>query len=451
LKPWHILDVSGSSFKSTSAGNHEFKFGFGYRRQPNTSTTRWSGSEVMAHIDPGGDGVNYALAYRARVVKFLGQYYDAYIGDTFSSGRVTVNGGVRWDKQTAENQASTAPANTAFPDLLPALSYAGGGTTIDWNDISPRVSATYALDSAKKTIGRVSYARYAGQLNPYEVTFSSPVGGSYTYIAYKWNDLNHDGFAQKNEILTNLGQQYSNSIDPAHPTALTSPNKLDPNYHANHDNEVIVGLDHELMPNFSIGGAYTWRRTDGWPTWQPRIGLTQADYSVVSTPSIGGHTATIYAPNPALVDATGSGRITPTNRPDYHSSYNGFEFTLNKRLSNRWMARTALSINSWTEHYDAADAVQNPTRSDSTNGGLWSGPQVNGWQIAPRSSGSGKGDLFYNARWRRRMSTTSGTRTCGTSISDSRKRSASNGSTSSHPAISSTRSTQARCCSARAT
>jgi len=301
--------------------------------------------------------------------------------------------------RTTPKMASRAPANTALPDLLPALSYAGGGTTIDWNDISPRVSATYALDSAKKTIGRVSYARYAGQLNPYEVTFSSPVGGSYTYIAYKWNDLNHDGFAQKNEILTNLGPQYSNSIDPAHPTALTSPNKLDPNYHANHDNEVIVGLDHELMPNFSIGGAYTWRRTDGWPTWQPRIGLTQADYSVVSTPSIGGHTATIYAPNPALVDATGSGRITPTNRPDYHSSYNGFEFTLNKRLSNRWMARTALSINSWTEHYDAADAVQNPTRSDSTNGGLWSGPQVNGGQIAPRSSGSGKGDLFYNARW----------------------------------------------------
>jgi len=28
-----------------------------------------------------------------------------------------------------------------------------------------------------------------------------------------------------------------------------------------------------------------------------------------------------------------------------------------------------------------------------------SGPQVPGGQIAPRSSGSGKGDIFYNARW----------------------------------------------------
>ena len=70
-KPWQVVDVSGSSFKATKAGNHEFKFGFGYRRNPNHSTTRWSGSEVVAHVNPGND--NYALAYRARVVNYIGQ------------------------------------------------------------------------------------------------------------------------------------------------------------------------------------------------------------------------------------------------------------------------------------------------------------------------------------------------------------------------------------------
>src|SRR5207249_9737068 len=61
-----------------------------------------------------------------------------------------------------------------------------------------------------------------------------------------------------------------------------------------------------------------------------------------------------------------------------------------KRLSNRWMARVAFSVNDWTEHYDGAGAVQNPTRTDSTSGGVLSGPQVDGGQIAPRSGGSGK-------------------------------------------------------------
>ena len=48
--------------------------------------------------------------------------------------------------------------------------------------------------------------------------------------------------------------------------------------------------------------------------------------------------------------------------------------------------------------------MQNPTRTDSTRQRVvltatLSGPQVDGGQIAPRSGGSGKGDIFYNARW----------------------------------------------------
>ena len=118
-----------------------------------------------------------------------------------------MNAGFRWDLQKAANDASSAPANTMFPDLLPGLSFDGTSPKISWNDVSPRVGATFALDANRKTVVRASYARYAGQLNPFEVTSASPVGGYYTYIAYKWVDTNRDGFAQKNEILTNLGPQ----------------------------------------------------------------------------------------------------------------------------------------------------------------------------------------------------------------------------------------------------
>jgi hypothetical protein len=235
-------------------------------------------------------------------------------------------------------------------------------------------------------------------MNPFEVTSASPVGAYYTYIAYKWNDLNHDGFAQKNEILTNLGPQYWNAIDPKNPTSLTSVNTIDPNYKANRDHEFIAGLDHEVAANFSVGAAYTFRRTNDWPGWNPRIGMTSADYSAVGTFTSGPYSTTLFGPDDDLIEANGGGRIL-TNRPDYHSSYNGIELNLIKRLSNKWMARVAFSINSWTEHYDGPGAIQNPTRTDATNRGTWSGPQVDGGQIAPRSGGSGKGDVFYNARW----------------------------------------------------
>ena len=400
-KPWQIVDVSGSAFKSATGGSHEFKFGFGYRRNPNHSTTRWSGSEVVAHVNPGND--NYALAYRARVVNFIGQNYDAFVGDTFSKGRLTINGGFRWDLQKADNLASVAPANTMFPDLLPSLSYAGGGPTISWNDVSPRIGASYALDEGRKTVVRASYSNYAGQLNPFEVTSASPVGAYYTFIAYKWVDTNHDGLAQKNEILTNLGPQYSNAVDPAKPTSISSPNTIATDYHANRDNEFIVGIDREVIPNLAVGAAYTYRRTNDWPTWNARIGLTSADYAVVDRPTGGGYSAVVYAPNAAKVNATGGGRILE-NRPDYHSNYQGLELTMNKRLSNRWQARVAFSLNDWREYVDGPGAVQNPTHTDSTTSGSFgagtlSGSFINGGQIAPRSGGSGKGDIFYNARW----------------------------------------------------
>src|SRR5207247_7638395 len=135
-----------------------------------------------------GGGDLEAQVWRDRVVSSIGQYTDLYVGDTISKGRITANLGVRWDKQTAKNLPSVAPANPDFPNLLPAVNYDGSGPTIDWNDISPRVSLTYALDEARKSIVRASYARYAGQLNPGQVTLASPVGSYYTYVAYQWKE-----------------------------------------------------------------------------------------------------------------------------------------------------------------------------------------------------------------------------------------------------------------------
>ena len=400
IKPWHIIDTSGSAFKTAFGASHEFKFGFGYIRRPSTSLTRWSGSQVVGIIQSPDE--KYAKVYRERNVKFLQENWSAYFGDTVSKGRFTMNGGVRWDRQFVENQASTAAGNPTFPEFLPDQVYNGGGPTITWNDLSPRVGMSVALDSARKTVARASYAMYAGQLFPTEVTSSNPAGTYYTYIAYRWVDTNNDGFAQRAEILTNLGPQYANGVDPNNPGAATSVNTIDPDYKANHDHEFIVGLDRELGRDMAVGAAYTWRRGNLWPSWNPRQGLTSADYFAQDPQTFQGYTVQAFAPDPDLVDAFGGGRIL-SNRPDYHTSYKGLELTFNKRFSNRWMSRIAFSLMDWSEHFDGPGAVQNPTRSDSTvNAGLLgvaSGPQVEGGQVAPRSSGSGKGDIFYNARW----------------------------------------------------
>ena len=397
-KAWHLLDVSGSAFTTTGGASHEFKFGFGYNRRPSDSLSHYSGDQIFGlHFGPGDEA---AQVWRDRVVSSIGQYTDLYFGDTISKGALTVNAGVRWDRQTAKNLPSVAPANPAFPTLLPAVNYGGTGPTISWNDISPRVSMTYALDQARKSIVRASYARYAGQLNPGQVTLASPVGSYYTYISYKWVDLNGDHLAQKNEVLTNLAPLYAGSgIDLRNPGAATAPpQQIASDYTANHDNEVIVGFDRELIPNLAFNVAYTLHTSYDITGWNPRIGLTSADYTAGPVTSALGYSARAFSPSAAKVDASNGGRLLG-NRPDFHTSYNGLELSLNKRLADRWFARVAFSYNNYVEH-PGAGSVQNPTRTDAVNGSLaLAGPQVDGGQYAPRSGGSGKGDIFYNAKW----------------------------------------------------
>ena len=401
-KPWHIVNVDGNYFKSAMGGQHEFKFGFAYRKHPARTTTTFSGNQILAINLGGGDAV--AQITRQRNVRFTENVWSGYVGDSFSKGRVTLNLGVRYDRQHAFNEASTATANPAFADLLPELAYDGSGPTITWKDFSPRASITYALDAGHKTVARASYARYAGQLFPNDVTTANPVGGYSTFLAYRWVDRNGDHFATRDEILLNDGVQYYFNVDPAHPTALVSPNRIDPNYHASTDNEVVVGLDHELGGNFAVGAAYTWRKVNDVSGWFQRIGMTSANYTPNDPVTENGYTAQTFSPDPNLIAASNSGRML-TNRPDYSTGYNGLELTLVKRMSKKWFARAAFSLMDWHENLEGPGAVQNPTRTDTTGGQAgatqqgFSGPQVDGGQLAPRSGGSGKGDIFYNARW----------------------------------------------------
>jgi hypothetical protein len=400
-KPWHMVNVDGNYFVPGMGGQHEFKFGFGYRKNPARTTTTYAGNQVPGIDNGGGDTV--AQIWRQRNVAFTENAWSGYFGDTFTKDRLTLSAGVRYDYQHAKNKASTAAANPLFPEILPELVYDGSGPEITWKDFSPRVSLSYALNQSRKTVARASYARYAGQLFPNDVTVANPVGGYYTYIAYRWHDANADHFVSKDEVLLNEGILYYTGVDPANPTATVSPNRIDPDYHSSHDNEIVVGIDHELAGNFAVGVAYTWRKVTDVSGWLPRIGMTSADYTPLAPETANGYTAQGFSPDPDKIAASAGGSIL-TNRPDYSTGYNGLELTLVKRMSNKWFARAALSYMDWHENLGPG-AVQNPTRTDRTGGqaGLTqsgvAGPQVDGGQIAPRSGGSGKGDIFYNARW----------------------------------------------------
>jgi len=392
LRPQWTGSVDGRYFKSS----HELRFGVTFRRTGHESIRTQPADRVQLRLYADG---NQARFYRDGVVATRTNHLSFYAGDTWTHERLTVNASVRYDRQTAFSLATSALANPAIPDRMPSLDYPGSdGNVADWNNITPRLGVTFALDESRRTVARASYARYAGTLPTATATWVNPVATS--YIQYPWTDLNGDGDMQLGEV-DFTASPITGNFDPNNPTAADSPNRIDPDYHANIDNEIIVGIDHELVPDLAVSLAYTWRRSTDltsqqllsayyWYDWLGDSGpLTSADFVAQPPVTQNGITATSYLPS-----ADAESRITygalMTNRPGFYRGFNGLELGVTKRLSHGWMGRLAFSLNDWYEHV-APEGIQNPTHHTLD-------PLIDGGQVAPYSSGSGK-IYFTNARW----------------------------------------------------
>jgi hypothetical protein len=405
IRPQKTVNLDGNYFFQGMGGNNELKFGFGFRDISTHSEDHYNGTQLAGILN--GPGANIAYVWRDGIKDYSGKYLSGYLGDVFTKNRFTLNLGARFDRQTAKNLPSESPANKSFGSVVPAAKYGGSEDLIKWNSISPRVGLSYALDESRKTVLRASYANYAEQLSFGNVTDENPVAAG--YLAYEWVDSNGDRFVQPNEVNLNNFQYNSPTMNPDNPASLSAVSVVDRNLKPKRDGEVIVGIDREIAGNWAVGAAYTWRRTTDW-SYRPRLGalcpsatncriITPSDYTANAPGSGNGFTASTTSPNSALVTAGAGGRYR-TNASDYHTTFSGFELTMNKRLSNRWMGRVAVSFNDWTENWDGTPyGVQGSTASQGSTTRQETSPLVQGGQVALLSGGSGKASFYSSVKW----------------------------------------------------
>lgn len=403
IRPQKVANVDAQSFLVGFGGSHDVKYGFGYRTTQAIGGTLWPGNMILANERAGN---LQAQVFREGRGGNQTNYLNFYAGDTISLRRATVDVGLRFDRQDGEALPSQTRPNAAFPDLVPGISFAGYKTPFTWNNFSPRVGLTYALDEDRKTVARASFSRYAGQLNTGTVgveNLSSNVG----FATYGWVDTNGDHFAQASEVQLNNFITSGGGFNPANPTAVVSASRLDPNLTAPITSSFVAGVDRELLPNLAVTVNYSYTRTSNLfgnfsGTITPRIGVDLDDYTPGSgfsgtIPLEGGvpYDVATWIPSPAAVTAGGNGFLTK-NIPGYYTDYNGVELGLNKRLSNRWMGRVGFAWNNAREHFDdpngMIDTNGNPTPTATE-------PLKNGGQFAPQSGGSGSGTIYINAKW----------------------------------------------------
>src|SRR5262245_8378444 len=412
IRPVNEVNVHVNAFfPGAPLGDHSFKIG-GYWKDAYTySSTHTPGYAVARFPASINDDCSLAATgCQTNVTRDGVGVFDlvnvaVYIQDTMTRNRLTLQLGVRYDRNHDQAFAANAAANPLIPAWLPAVDFPGVDPGVVFNNVSPRLGLTYDIRGNGKTIARANYASYWGQVGTGGIANQlNPI--SRVSVRYPWIDANGDKFVQANEIIaSNRPLAVTGNWDPNNPSAATTANTVDPNLENDRTDEFIVGVDHELGSGIGVGVNYIWRRYANF-NWQDINGLTSADYSPVSfTPTAASCPAaqdarcpavTYYQPNLQLPTVT-----TLTNADGFNRSFNGVEVTGRKRLSNRWLMNTSFSYNSTLVNFN--QFTGSVTSTNVTSSSLVEDPTNravrDGFQYDYPTSGSGIGNVYVNARW----------------------------------------------------
>jgi hypothetical protein len=410
IRPVNSFNLNANYFMPGKLGaDHAFKVG-GYWRNAGSESYGHTGGNASLRFPTqeaydndtcvtaaGGCSVNLTrdshTVYSLTNISVYGQ-------DTVTHGKVTMQLGLRYDRNHDQALAASIPASPLLPNLLPAVSFSGADPKVIFNDFSPRLGVTYDVSGNGKTIARANYATYYGQVGTAGVSGQvNPLTA--VSVRYPWTDLNGDRVFQPNEVFPANGdyrnyQNLSGNWDPANPSSPTTANTIDPNLKNDRTREFIVGASHEIGKGFAVDANYIYRKYDRFSS-----SFTQrADGSLVASSD---YTAIQYAPaasacpaaqNPRCDTVTAFypvfqlGGITQLINTPFNRTYNGFELTGRRRMQNHWMMNTSFSYNSAVQHYPNG-SYQSPNNISVRDG----------YQYDYATSGSGIGNVFVNAKW----------------------------------------------------
>lgn len=391
-------DVSAHLDGNWFRGRHEITFGGSWRKTRDDETLDYPGNGVDSLHDADYATTRGIQAWIWRPFFAASEVttQSLYVGDTIRFGRVTANLALRFDRSYASMLESAQAANPGFPSLLPSIVAPAADKLIDYSLLSPRFGASYALDEAGRTLLRGSYGMFGSQLGSGTVQGFS--AASLAILIYQATDRNGNNIADPGELDELLGWT---GVDPEDPGSGVNFNRVSPDLTSPKTHEVVLGIDREVMSNFAVSAAFTWRRFNDviWTGLDlssgniiyPLAGVTSADYmqdgvAEGNAPGVGAYNVPFFAPRPSSLPPGNGAEYR--NRPGYHQRYMGLELQATKRLANRWMARLGFSSNSHREYFDdPAAALQDPTSSTTF-------PNRDGGAVLTPTSGSGKSEIY---------------------------------------------------------
>lgn len=258
----------------------------------------------------------------------------AFINDTWALGRLTLNGGVRWDRyRNWLPQQEQLAFSHGTPELsIPALTFPEETVNV-WNSFAPRMGMVFDLTGDGRTVIKANYGLYWH--NP-GVTLSSNVNpnAASKSVTHLWTDINGDRRWQPGEEGTRTA------------TNLAGTRTKDPNLKQPYTHEFGVFFERQLAEVIGSRVGFVYKTEDdlfdNFQAFRPPSAYTVPFQFNDIGPDGRTNTAddrmlTLYG-----VPSANAATLFPVNEVVMNTGelgrYKTVEASISKRYGNRWSA-----------------------------------------------------------------------------------------------------------------
>jgi len=363
-------------------GRHEFKLGFdnGYTPE-DVDTTRAGDVNLTMLSNAPGPRANTVQIFNSPLHVERAVMTTALYGqDAYSIGRLTVFGGVRWERIEGFLPAQTTPASKYFPDGLVFLNQTINGVVQDyrvrksfdevrqdplWHNFAPRLSGTYDLKGDGRSVIKLSWGKYLDQIN----TGTPPNPNANINQTYAWNDLNGDFIFQDGGATWNGGQYVGGEFGALQATAGLAVATFDKSVRRPYREETSVSFDREVVPGVLASIAYFHSQEhDTQGTVDQNIDLWPQLFTLttLTDPGRDGVLGTSDDAPIQIYNQNQTGTVTSgvtKNNELLAQRYNGLDFQVTRRKAGKWQLLAGYTFST--------------TRVDATNIGTPNSAYVN--------------------------------------------------------------------------